>query len=234
MTWDPTAGHSLATPSQMTTPLPSPPPSPKPEPGPLSDLEPLGAHFSCVHSYLSGMGASQAASLCVCSALEQLAVYLQSLSLCNCCLGSHHHYYYGVRAKQYILTSFALKLCAQVARRRRRSRARGWRPAASRRHSACRRRCRRRRWTGTLCRASPPFRGRCRRGWPGAGAATRARAGLQTLLPGVQTLTSAPGTSAASGAAATASAQGSTRCRPTRWRCCASWCSTSRRGPVGV
>ena len=45
MTWDPAAGHSLATPSQMTTPLPSPPPSPKPEPGLLSDLEPLGAHL---------------------------------------------------------------------------------------------------------------------------------------------------------------------------------------------
>ena len=46
MTWDPTAGHSLATPSQMTTPLLSPPPSPKPEPGVLSDLEPIGAYFS--------------------------------------------------------------------------------------------------------------------------------------------------------------------------------------------
>jgi hypothetical protein len=43
MTWDPSAGHSLAAPSQMTTPLPSPPPSPKPLPGPLADAESLGA-----------------------------------------------------------------------------------------------------------------------------------------------------------------------------------------------
>lgn len=67
MTWDPTAGHSLATPSQMTTPLPSPPPSPKPEPGTLSDLEPLGAHLLHVYPNQTDVGESLAASFCACA-----------------------------------------------------------------------------------------------------------------------------------------------------------------------
>ena len=81
MTWDPTAGHSLATPSQMTTPLPSPPPSPKPEAGPLSDLDPLGAHLPCVSCIQSDMNESRVALLWRVQGLELLAVLLRSLSL---------------------------------------------------------------------------------------------------------------------------------------------------------